>query len=525
MLFCAAGGTAHSAAITRDKELYCWGKNDAGQCGHFSWGDSGPLTVIDVAKILGDPEKKHKTPMPADVMEPYCVFESSDHGSRRLPAVASNRRDQSVHSVENAGLDRGMMQEQCPLQVACGENHTLALIDDTLWLLGSGLDQRFRRDNMKIEKAPNKKKKDKIVFSEGFTPRKIEVAFTDTAEISTKPPTIGKGIPNIEKEDNDPGDAVRYTLRSLERFDDKDPTKPPEIEDHHCLTFTFSGDLDGLVPGCMIAFTGPTAPIGLRLESVKDGPWFKVLGEKETIIECARADDDAPPLTWDSSDMRPDHKPFYEYKILVNELREATDVEKDPARNGNESFGGTFKPLQDRIEIMQGMKKDEARKTYMYISKLEEAENADGSAVKPGETVDPKAPRVAYVLASTLNNESLPKGSLIRGSRSGAKCEVLSTEWELLTDPQENPVIKWIKSFGMNVPEKSLCLELRVDQEESMSHGQSAPNSMLVCSIFRLTFCPTCIRYHHQRYNGRRRCYRHGRGCERGLAHQKPSHS
>ena len=213
------------------------------------------------------------------------------------------------------------------------------------------------------------------------------------------------------------------------------------------------------------------------------------------------------------------------YKIVVNELREATDVEKDPARDGNESFGGPFKPLQDRIEIMQGMKKDEARTTYMYISRLEEAENADGSAVKPGETVDPKAPRVAYVLASTLNNECLPKGSLIRGSRSGAKCEVLSTEWELLTDPLENPVIKWIKSFGMNVPIKLHCLELRVGQEESMSHRQRAPNSMFVCGICRLIFSPTYIRYHQRRYKGRRRCHRHGRGCERGLAHQKPSHS
>ena len=92
--------------------------------------------------------------------------------------------------------------------------------------------------------------------------------------------------------------------------------------------------------------------------------------------------------------------------------------------------------------------------TYMYMSKLEEAENADN---------DPKAPRSAFVLASTLNDEFLPKGALIRGSRSGAKCEVVSTEWELVTDPQENPVVKWIKSFGMVIIRKGsvLCVAWR----------------------------------------------------------------
>jgi len=444
-----AGGIAHSAAITRDRELYCWGKNDAGQCGHFSWGDTGPLSVKEVAKILGDPEKQHKTPKPADVMEPYRVFQSNGHEGGKRPAAASGRGDHSVHSIESAGLNRGMLQEDYPLQVACGENHTLALIGETLWLLGSGLDQRFRRDNMRIEKAPNPKKKDKIVFGAGFTPRKVDTAFTDTAEISTRPPTLGKGIPNTMKEDNDPGDAVRYTLKSLERFDLKDSTKPPEIEEHHCFTFTFGGDLEGLEPGCLVAFTGPTAPIGLRLESVKDGPWFKVLGEKETVIEdSVGADDDAPPLTWDTSAMSPDHKPFYEYKIMVNEYREATEMEKNPSRGGNENFGGPFQFYKDRLEIMQGMKKDEPRVTYMYISKLEEPEPEVGDAIKPGEAVDPKAPRVAHILASTLNDEFLQKGSVIRGSRSGAKCEVVSTEAELLTDPLENPIVKWIKSFG-----------------------------------------------------------------------------
>ena len=49
--------------------------------------------------------------------------------------------------------------------------------------------------------------------------------------------------------------------------DPKDPEKEPEIREHHCFTFTFGGDLDGVQapgrdmngaqkPGPVIAFTG-----------------------------------------------------------------------------------------------------------------------------------------------------------------------------------------------------------------------------------------------------------------------------
>ena len=132
-----------------------------------------------------------------------------------------------------------------------------------------------------------------MIFGAGFSPRKIESAFTDTAEIATKPaiklddpdnpdsdPIVYRwfgnktfNLPDADREDNKPGDNIRYTLFEEEIVDPAEPDKPPEIVSHHCFTFAYSGDLDGLDPGSTIAFTGPSAPPGLKLESVKDGPW------------------------------------------------------------------------------------------------------------------------------------------------------------------------------------------------------------------------------------------------------------
>jgi len=43
------------------------------------------------------------------------------------------------------------------------------------------------------------------------------------------------------------------------------------------MTFTFDGDLE-ISAGDKLAFTGPNAPMGLKLES-SEGPYFEVLGE------------------------------------------------------------------------------------------------------------------------------------------------------------------------------------------------------------------------------------------------------
>jgi alpha-tubulin suppressor-like RCC1 family protein len=428
------GGMCHSAALTRDKALFCWGKNDAGQCGHFSWGPSGAWSAKQVDKIFQDHKNKInldvKTPKPCDVMKPTLVV---------LPASGQPEKTKQDES------SRG----QCMMQLACGENHTLALIGDDLWLLGSGLDQQYRRDNMKVQKAASKKQNDSVVFGKGFTPRRITVAFTDTAEISTRPQTLSTKpyvIPNVEKEDNAPGDAVRYTLFSFERQDEKEPDKPPEIEQHHCFTFTFSGDLDGLEPGVAIAFTGPTAPVGLRLESVQDGPWFKVLGEEQTEIEGS-GDDDKPPLVWDSSNMKPNCKPFYEYRILVNDYREANARDRDPEKGGDPKYGGKFQPVRDRIEIMPERKGDEPRLTYMYMGRIEEPkfqQDEKGQFVKDqdgNQVIDTKANLEVIILASTLQDDMLEKNAYIRGNQSGAICRV-TQEMELVRDSLDNPVVR-----------------------------------------------------------------------------------
>ena len=53
-----------------------------------------------------------------------------------LPVSAKQRdikiRQGDMSKSINTGAD-----EDCLLQVACGENHTLALIGETLWLLGA----------------------------------------------------------------------------------------------------------------------------------------------------------------------------------------------------------------------------------------------------------------------------------------------------------------------------------------------------------------------------------------------------
>ena len=52
-----------------------------------------------------------------------------------------------------------------------------------------------------------------VIYGPGFAPRPITIAFTDTAEIGARSPVIpGTSVVNILKEDNQPGDAIRYTL-------------------------------------------------------------------------------------------------------------------------------------------------------------------------------------------------------------------------------------------------------------------------------------------------------------------------
>ena len=54
-----------------------------------------------------------------------------------------------------------------------------------------------------------------VVYGPGFAPRPVTTAFTDTAEIGARPPVLpGTSVPDIQKEDNRPGDAIRYTCSS-----------------------------------------------------------------------------------------------------------------------------------------------------------------------------------------------------------------------------------------------------------------------------------------------------------------------
>ena len=64
------GGTCHSAAIKKDATLYCWGKNDSGQCGRFSWKEK----ALDPDVLDRDYVKQGLPfPVPVDIWEPREV--------------------------------------------------------------------------------------------------------------------------------------------------------------------------------------------------------------------------------------------------------------------------------------------------------------------------------------------------------------------------------------------------------------------------------------------------------------------
>jgi hypothetical protein len=77
------GGTCHSAALKEDATLYCWGKNDCGQCGRFSW----PV-VLDQEQVLG-PDVLERDfvaqglpfPPPVDIWEPRLVLPPGSRSS------------------------------------------------------------------------------------------------------------------------------------------------------------------------------------------------------------------------------------------------------------------------------------------------------------------------------------------------------------------------------------------------------------------------------------------------------------
>ena len=101
---------------------------------------------------------------------------------------------------------------------------------------------------------------------------------------------------------------MRYTKTVVEKFNPDDPAAPPEIEEHHCFTFTYSGDLE-IKPGSVLAFTGPCAPQGLMVESVTEGPWFTVLGKTSRSHGDQHQSSDDDWHKW----MGPNTKPFYVY--------------------------------------------------------------------------------------------------------------------------------------------------------------------------------------------------------------------
>ena len=116
---------------THGKQLFCFGKNDAGQCGFFSWGAAGPQKAETIEAKQKAPDQR--TPKPADVMEPTRVKLQSESMLSGAGAAASAGKVADKPRMNVAGaaaLDKSGVEENCLLQVACGEAHTLALVGE-----------------------------------------------------------------------------------------------------------------------------------------------------------------------------------------------------------------------------------------------------------------------------------------------------------------------------------------------------------------------------------------------------------
>ena len=233
-------GACHSAAVTADDRLFCWGKNDCGQCGPYR-----PPLETDL-RDEHSANRYRPGPLPPDVILPQHVRlpQSSRAGARKdAGANARGARDTlggtgrmsgappvsplaarapwsprgsapgTPRSGATAPRVAGVVEEDGAAvgQVACGECHTLLLLGGQLWVLGGGLDRRYRLDNMSVKRLPKKDalgQRGQVLLDPMFYPRPIEFAFTDTAEISVEAPP-----PPDERQDYDGpefGAPVRY---------------------------------------------------------------------------------------------------------------------------------------------------------------------------------------------------------------------------------------------------------------------------------------------------------------------------
>lgn len=338
----ASCGGAHTAVICNDGTVYVWGSNSCGQCGPFeppSLEDVNDVEANRAPDVLVPTEvtfpvvKSRRGKKPAsEVAKSYRGRASKSFGvstprreGRSGSASPTKTRDfaslSSFHVSNNGGdthrsktdSDKGPMQRKSGtfrrsglfarksqensqrhhtdrgsvvhskgggdsqysgdgvsnfLQVQCGDKHTLVLRgSEGLWQLGSGLDRKYRLQNSHVKKGCGKKIKDAVQLESCFFPRQVITCFSDSAEVST-----------IDM--NEEGfifDQVYCTRKVLSIPDADDSEAPPTVEEHFTLTFAFVGDLE-VQPGDEVAFTGPSAPEGLRLQSVEEGPWFTVLG-------------------------------------------------------------------------------------------------------------------------------------------------------------------------------------------------------------------------------------------------------
>lgn len=78
--------------------------------------------------------------------------------------------------------------------VECGDCHTLVLrCDGELWLLGSGMDRRYRRQNSSIKVGDGKKIKDVVQLDPAFLPRQVKRS--KTTKLAVTPSSLPSFLP------------------------------------------------------------------------------------------------------------------------------------------------------------------------------------------------------------------------------------------------------------------------------------------------------------------------------------------
>jgi hypothetical protein len=196
------------------------------------------------------------------------------------------------------------------------------------------------------------------------------------------------------------------------------------------MTFTFDGDLE-ISAGDKLAFTGPNAPMGLKLES-SEGPYFEVLGEDGA---------------W--------HK-----DMKINRLPDTEVLPSPPSRRRRRRCRRS--PLRlcaARAAGRRALMARRAQERVRLTSSGAKFQKGEVLSCKSGgvtvqcifRRVDEEDDKIIYVLSSFLSGgaRGFLTGDVVHGEkeRSGLKVMVEALN-ERVLDPRGDPVVVWLDAMN-----------------------------------------------------------------------------